>query len=269
MRNPFAPPRLDARALAAFGLSLAVHALALGAFALAVRRPAEPAPGAQAPPSHTRVRLWSGSPSASGPLASAAPATAPPRAGPRRKASPLSGHRAVPEPRAAEPSPQAAALPAAPGGDRPPVQSEVAEAEPVGSESQGSSESSGAAEDGAGSEGQGVGEGDGQGLSGSGVGGPGGAGQGEAEGPDLEALHRRLAASAKRCYPPAARRFRLKGEVKLTFCIDASGGLSSVELQGTTGSPLLDRAAQACVVQGALPLKMSGCRPVLVRFAEP
>jgi len=107
----------------------------------------------------------------------------------------------------------------------------------------------------------------------AGVGAGRGSGQGEGSGPgvlfDAAALHRRLDASAQRCYPAAALRFRLKGEVPLNFCLDGAGALSSVRLQGSTGSAILDRAAQSCVVQGAVPLPAaSGCYDVQIRFAR-
>lgn len=55
----------------------------------------------------------------------------------------------------------------------------------------------------------------------------------------------------------------------LNFCLDGSGALSKVTLQGSTGSAILDRAAQGCVVQGAVPLPAaSGCYDVQVRFAQ-
>jgi TonB family protein len=96
----------------------------------------------------------------------------------------------------------------------------------------------------------------------------GGAGSG-APPVDLAALHRKLADSARRCYPAAAARFRLQGDVSLTFCVDGSGSIASLALQGSTGAPLLDRAALDCVVQGALPLPVStGCYQVPVRFSR-
>ena len=88
---------------------------------------------------------------------------------------------------------------------------------------------------------------------------PGGAGSSE------QTLHSRLAESARRCYPEAARRFSLQGEVVLSFCLRL-GNLATVALQGSTGSGLLDRAARECVVQGALPLAAEGCYRVPVRF---
>lgn len=86
---------------------------------------------------------------------------------------------------------------------------------------------------------------------------------------DLIALHLRLARAAERCYPSAARRFRLTGEVQLSFCLDGSGAVSKLELKGSTGSPLLDRAARECVLPGAFPLGIQGgCYSVPVRFAS-
>lgn len=85
----------------------------------------------------------------------------------------------------------------------------------------------------------------------------------------LETLHRRLAASARACYPAAARRFRLRGSTPVRFCLDGKGGAGEVALAGSTGSPLLDRAATDCVVPGALPLRGTGCYTVTVEFTEP
>jgi periplasmic protein TonB len=96
-------------------------------------------------------------------------------------------------------------------------------------------------------------------------GGPGAAGGGAD--PRLAELHRRLAEAAARCYPPAAQRLRLRGEVPLRFCLDAQGGASGLSLLGTTGSTLLDRSALECVVPGAEPLPpLAGCFQVAVRF---
>lgn len=83
----------------------------------------------------------------------------------------------------------------------------------------------------------------------------------------LGELHRRLAEAAARCYPEAARRFRLTGEVPLRFCLDGRGTAKAVSLEGSTGSPLLDRSALECVVPGAEPLSgFEGCFLVPVRF---
>src|SRR5207253_2732438 len=38
---------------------------------------------------------------------------------------------------------------------------------------------------------------------------------------DVSALHAALADSARRCYPPAAKRFHLTGEAQVDFCLDA------------------------------------------------
>ena len=83
----------------------------------------------------------------------------------------------------------------------------------------------------------------------------------------LEELHRRLALAAARCYPAAARRFRLQGEVPVHFCLDATGAATALSLEGSTGSPLLDRSALECVVPGAQPLSgFEGCFLVPVHF---
>jgi TonB family protein len=83
----------------------------------------------------------------------------------------------------------------------------------------------------------------------------------------LGELHRRLAEAAERCYPAAARRFRLRGEVMLHFCLDAAGATTALGLEGSTGSPLLNRSALECVVPGAQPLSgFEGCFLVPVRF---
>ncbi len=85
----------------------------------------------------------------------------------------------------------------------------------------------------------------------------------------LDELHRRLASSARRCYPVAARRLRLRGEVGLHFCLTGDGREAGTALRGTTGFPLLDRAARECVLAGALPAPgISGCYDVAIKFDE-
>jgi TonB family protein len=82
-------------------------------------------------------------------------------------------------------------------------------------------------------------------------------------------MHAALAASAQRCYPPAAKRYRLSGEATVEFCLDASGGLSSTKLASSSGENLLDDAARDCVIAGALPFPKDaagGCYSVPVRF---
>lgn len=85
----------------------------------------------------------------------------------------------------------------------------------------------------------------------------------------LGELSQRLAWSAMRCAPQGAVRSSRGGppEVPLHFCLDAAGRPSAVDLEGTTGSELLDRAARECVVPGAAPLPpLPGCYTVAVRF---
>ena len=93
---------------------------------------------------------------------------------------------------------------------------------------------------------------------------------GEREGRfDVAALHAALAESARRCYPAAARRFRLTGEAQVSFCLEASGALASTALTRSTGESLLDAAAKDCVIAGAMPMPTQaagGCYAVPVRF---
>jgi TonB family protein len=85
----------------------------------------------------------------------------------------------------------------------------------------------------------------------------------------LDEFHRRLASSAKRCYPIAAQRLRLRGEVGLHFCLTGDGREAEAALHGTTGSPILDRAARQCVLAGALPAPgIPGCYDVPIKFDE-
>lgn len=86
---------------------------------------------------------------------------------------------------------------------------------------------------------------------------------------DVTALHAALAESARRCYPPAAKRYHLTGEAQVDFCLDGAGALSSTKLLSSTGQQLLDAAARECVISGALPLPAEasgGCYSVPVRF---
>ncbi|MCI0573238.1 MAG: energy transducer TonB [Myxococcaceae bacterium] len=94
---------------------------------------------------------------------------------------------------------------------------------------------------------------------------PGGEGKGEGVVP--AALIARLEEAARRCYPPAARRFRLRGEATVRFCATPEGTAAQVALVRATGAPLLDSAAVGCVVPGAEPLPVTqGCYRVPVRF---
>ncbi len=98
----------------------------------------------------------------------------------------------------------------------------------------------------------------------------GGASGGEGSPPAVTALHQRLAAAALRCYPDAARRFRARGEVVLSFCLDPAGNPREVARVASSGSVLLDRAATDCVLPGALPVPgAAGCYRVPVVFGKP
>ena len=82
-------------------------------------------------------------------------------------------------------------------------------------------------------------------------------------------LHRRLAESARHCYPSTARRLRLRGEVGLHFCLSEHGRASVASLRGSTGSALLDAAARECVLDGALPAPgIAGCYDVPIKFSD-
>src|SRR5262249_27209600 len=86
----------------------------------------------------------------------------------------------------------------------------------------------------------------------------------------LAELHRRLNAAAQKCYPPRARRLRLRGEVSLLFALNAQGEASRVELARSSGSPILDEAATECVLRGALPApgRPGDYGPVTIKFSE-
>jgi TonB family protein len=85
----------------------------------------------------------------------------------------------------------------------------------------------------------------------------------------LAELHRRLADSARRCYPGTARRLRLRGEVGLHFCLSEEGRADAATLHGSTGSALLDLAARECVLAGALPARgITGCYDVPIKFSD-
>ena len=108
---------------------------------------------------------------------------------------------------------------------------------------------------------------------GTGTGTETGAGSGEGSisappAPDLTRLTEALRRSAQRCYPSAAARYRLTGSASISFCVDASGGYSAVQLVRSSGHSLLDRAAVGCVVQGAVPLQAPpSCFTLPVEFA--
>lgn len=56
---------------------------------------------------------------------------------------------------------------------------------------------------------------------------------------------------ANKFYPPAARRLKLEGEVRVNFILEANGGISG--LQVSEGKPLLEQAAKEAV-ERSLPL---------------
>ncbi len=98
-----------------------------------------------------------------------------------------------------------------------------------------------------------------------GTGAPGVAGSNA----ELAALHRRLSEAARTCYPASARRYALRGTVKLAFVLDAAGAELSRNLEGSTGSSALDQAALDCVLPRAAPLpRIPGRFVVEVRFGD-
>jgi periplasmic protein TonB len=224
------PPRIGG----ALAVSALAHAALLGALLLAVR----PAP----PPLPLAVRLLAveAAPAPGGPVGPGAPEAAPARQLPRSR--PPTKERA--RGRADTVHPLASAVPVDVAAEG----TLVAGAGPV---SPGGAGDEGAAP--------------GMGTAGAGAGGSGGAG--EASSSLLTELHRRLAEAARRCYPAAAQRFRLQGEVPVHFCLDGQGVATALSLEGSTGSPLLDRSALECVVPGAEPLPaVAGCFLVPVHF---
>jgi TonB family protein len=102
--------------------------------------------------------------------------------------------------------------------------------------------------------------------------GPGsGAGSAEAdEGEALAEIARRLAASARRCYPRAGQRVHAQGVATVRFCVGEGGAPREVQLVESSGVTLLDEAALGCVVSRAAPLpKTRRCVEVPVRFRVP
>ncbi len=227
------PPRIGS----ALAVSALAHAALLGALLLAVRPPPPPLPLA------VRLLAVEAALAPAGPAGpgatEAAPARQPMRSRPPTKEvargsadtvqPPALTASAVPVDVAREGTPVAGPGPASPGG--------------------------------AGDEGAAPGPG----TAGGSAGGPGGTGAASMS--LLTELHRRLAEAARRCYPAAAQRFRLQGEVPVHFCLDGQGVATALSLQGSTGSALLDRSALECVVPGAEPLPaVAGCFLVPVHF---
>lgn len=83
----------------------------------------------------------------------------------------------------------------------------------------------------------------------------------------LSAIHARLRAAAARCYPAAARRYRLQGVVEVSFCVGQGGEVARSAKEVGSGSAVLDRAALDCVIPGAAPYPGDArCYRVPVRF---
>ncbi len=112
--------------------------------------------------------------------------------------------------------------------------------------------------------GSGAGSGGGDGTGG---GTGAGTGRGTGAGDPHAALHAHLRRHASRCYPPLARRRGIEGTVGLSFCIDESGMPYRLQVETSSGSSLLDRAAVSCVVEEAAPLPaLPGCVRLDVPF---
>lgn len=85
-------------------------------------------------------------------------------------------------------------------------------------------------------------------------------------------VHARLSSAAERCYPAAARRFRQRGTVTVTFCGDLDARIVNGAVAQSSGASLLDAAAQNCVLAQSSPLPVeaaSRCFSVPVRFGAP
>ncbi len=247
------------RWLVAAVASGALHAGVFGAAWMSARvEPALPPTTAAPAPSPVRapvqVSLLGGSrqpPRAAGAAASSEPASAPARPAPKSM-------------RPAHPKREFAAADANVQRDSSALRGPAPELEPEPEE-----DGEGEAGEASGAEG-GTAVGEGTGAS-AGT----GTGTGSREGatsappaPDLTRLTEALRRSAQRCYPSAAARYRLTGSASISFCVDASGGYSAVQLVRSSGHSLLDRAAVGCVVQGAVPLQAPpSCFTLPVEFA--
>jgi protein TonB len=81
----------------------------------------------------------------------------------------------------------------------------------------------------------------------------------------LELIRRRLQAAL--VYPPHARSRGIEGVTTIEFEIDPAGRAAEVRTTGSSGSELLDRAAERCAVDaGPLP-RVLGRLEVPIRFA--
>ena len=143
-----------------------------------------------------------------------------------------------------------------PGGEKPVDVARAADTSAQGPAAEGGDDggeaSAAAGKGGGASVGEGAGGPGGEGLGGGGKGvGPGGRGAGE---DPHAALVAHLRAHASRCYPAPARRRGIEGVVSLSFCIDEAGMPVRMRVERSSGSFLLDEAAQSCVIEGAAPL---------------
>lgn len=111
-------------------------------------------------------------------------------------------------------------------------------------------DTSGTAGGGAGADaGQGAATGDGRG-SGEGTGSGEGSGAGEVQGRGslpFDAVGFRAAVEANKAYPHMAIMRHLEGSVQLLCSISPSGAITSVEVTGSSGFPILDKAAASAV----------------------
>ena len=70
-------------------------------------------------------------------------------------------------------------------------------------------------------------------------------------------------------YPPLARRRGQSGTVRLRISIDASGGVDAVKVEGSSGYPLLDRAALRAARRWRFSPAQEGGRPVSTEILQP
>ncbi len=267
------------RALAAAGLSLAVHAALLGPLWL-LRPPPPPVVGRSG--SVLKVDVVSLRAPAAGAegaaLAEARPAAAEssPATGPsahRAAAVPSPARPAAEEPRAASresASPAQVASNEAPRPDG--ASNEVPRPDGAPSPAAGAATAPASATP-AGGEGVGApapgGSGAGAAALAPAARAPGGSAA--ALDPGVEAaLHQRLQAGAARCYPSASRRFHETGTSEVAFCVGAEGRLTPSRVARSSGSERLDRAALDCVVGGSEPFPQAQgrCFALPVRFGD-
>jgi protein TonB len=90
-----------------------------------------------------------------------------------------------------------------------------------------------------------------------------------ARGPGVEErlaeIRRRLQAAVR--YPPSARRRGLEGTSLVEFEIDPAGLATAIALAGSSGHPILDRAARRSLVAAGVLPRVYGRLRVPVRFA--